>query len=450
MSNPIQVIQVPGIGEELQKAVGPLIDVYQKRRQLELQEQELKLRQQEFKQRQEEAQAKEAQLGQTGEALRAMLIAQDSQQFPAASFPAPIGLGEALTPPGATFTGVGPIAQAVMNAPAAAIPAAVQLSPDIRRQILEQRATREADQVLATEVAKIKDPQQREAFQSFISLKRGGIDLPVAVQQTLFPSLYAQGVDPEIMNAALRYGVAGGLSWGQVRSLFKLPKNELLSDDFKFPVTLQRNQKQMTAEMHYTSMARNGPLIDKLVDETGGITALAQIKRAFDATQASSGGVTGFFANIGAMVLNGVLSPKQQQLVQAQFAWTNSYRYLVSGQQTSDREFMVILNTVAEGAGDSPEVKAQKRAFRQVMTEAARRLATGQTQPTTAADEVLQQAKALGFPPELIQVLQQQKEDATKFQAQGGPPLLTRDPEDAQSEAARQLILQMIMTGGKP
>lgn len=451
-----EIIPVPGIGEELQKALAPLTDAFLKRQRLELDKQELKQRQQEFKLRQDSAMHERAQLEQTGEALRQMMIVADAQQVPLGDVLGGVLQGmpgaASLAPPDAMTQGLGPLAQAFQGIPAAAIPQAIQLSPDLRKRIFEQQTERKADTAITNAVMSVPEGPKREIARSFLNLKKMGLDLPVETQRAFWPELFPPDMDPAVMSVALKYGVAGGLAWGQIRSLFHLPKNPLVSDDFRFPITLNSKQteKQMTAAMHYKSMSLNGPLIDKLVDQTGGISVPAQVKRAFDATQASSGGITGFFSNMGAMVLNGLIPPEQQQLIQAQFAWTNSYRYLVSGQQTSDREFNVILNTVSESSFDSPEVKAQKRAFRHVMTEAAHDLSTGNLLPTQAAGKVLQQAQAMGLDPRLLQVLQQHMTDAAKFEASGAPALFTRDPNDAQTEEARRLILEMIMRDTKP
>src|SRR3990167_2682177 len=105
------------------------------------------------------------------------------------------------------------------------------------------------------------------------------------------------------------------------------------------------------------------------------------------------------------------------------------------------------MNTISEAPGDSPEVKAQKRLFRQTMTEAAGRLSRGDATPTEATSTLLQQAQSLGLPEDFLEVLRQQHRDAKRFQASGQtpPPFLSRDPADAESEEARRLILDMIL-----
>src|SRR5574342_1406208 len=208
MTHPIQVIPVPSVGEELQKALAPVVDAYQRRQQLDLQQAELKLRQQQLKLAEAEREQQQAQLGATGEMLRSVLIAQDQQQVQMPqlpNIPSPIGLGSAFmggAEAGRQVTGYGPVALAVAdtlsrvatpqalpkaqaaptapapqaaaptgtpspaaigtafpaapapvavapgsvgaairNAPAAAIPQFVELSRDIRAQLIKQRET---------------------------------------------------------------------------------------------------------------------------------------------------------------------------------------------------------------------------------------------------------------------------------------------------------------------
>lgn len=455
MTNPIQVVKVEGIGDSLQKAVAPLIEAYQRRQQLEMEAERLKLEQQKIKLAEQQRLEEQAQLGQQGQALLQMVAAQDAQQTIMPELPniqSPIGLGSAFfgqAEAGRPVTGFGPIAMAIRNTPVTAIPGVIEMSRDIRQSIMEQRAQRQADTALERTIQSFPKEQQ-DRLRQYVAMKRGGADLPVEAQRALFPEFFPDNVDPNVMNSAIRLGVTSGLTWGQVRSVFggQVPKG-LIPDEFRFPITIgstKLSDKQMTASVHYQAMATAGPLLDRLIDQTGGLSIAAQLKRSFDVTQATSGGITGFLGNIGSMALQGVISSEQQQIVQAQFSWTNAYRYMVSGQQTSDKEFNVILNTVAESAFDKAEVKANKRAFRHAMQEAARRLASGERSPTQTADMLLQQAQTLGLSPELQRVLQQQRADAAAYEASGAnaPPQFSSDPAQAQQAESRRLIFDMI------
>jgi len=467
MTHPIQVVSVPGIGEELSKALSPMVEAYQRRQQLELQQQELKLRQQQMKMAEQERAAQQAQLGAAGEMLRSSLIAQDQQQvempqFP--SVPSPTGMGNAFTnvEAGKQVTGYGPIAQAVRNAPAVAIPQFASLSQDIRAQLIKQRETREAATMVDRAIAARTDPAERESLQQYVAFKNGGVDLPVAAQQALFPKLFPQGVDPQIATAMLRFGVAGGLTWGQIRSQFgqaSMPGG--IPDDFRFPITTgagaqKQTERQMVAQFHYNGMAFSGPLIDKLVygyvdDQgnqhagSGGLSEPALIKRAFDQATASGNTVTQFIGVLGQIGGNRLLSPEQRQLIDATNKFSNSLRYLMTGAQSNAQEFQIILNSISEWQTDDPATKAQKAAYRQVMTEAARQLAEGRTTREAAASRLVTQAQAMGLPPDFQATMKQWQSET------GGPdnvPLYGRDPSQQMSNEELLDAINRTLEGG--
>lgn len=414
----------------------------QRAQELELEKERLKQQRMEFSSKQSAHEQEQKLNAALGEGLRSILLQGQQQMVQAPEIPLPTG-----TIPSQPMMVETTLGTAVRQLPAGAVPAFVEQTKDIRADLIRQRNEKLADAAMTRALSTVRDPRHREVAQAMATFDRMGVDLPVEAQRAIWPDLFQANVDPAVMNSALRYGIAGGLDWGQIRSLFDLPRNEKIPDDFKFPLSLGGgSEKRDVAAMHYASLSRNGPIIDRLIEETGGISIPAQVYRTLQATQASSGGITGLLANLTATGVNWVLSTEQQQLVNAQFAFTNSYRYLVSGQQTSDREFIVILNTIAESSGDEPEVMAQKKAFRQVMTEAAGALARG-GRPTDVANSVLTQARAMNLSPEAIAVLGQQAKDAQKFQASGvtAPPVMTRDPADAQAAESRRLILDMIM-----
>ena len=450
MTSPIQVVPVPGIGDELQKAISPLIEAYQRRQQLELQQEQLKLRQQELKQQQAERKEQQAQLGATGEMLRTMLVAQDQEQVTmpdVPSIPSPIGMGSAFMSleGGRQVTGLGPIAMAARAAPATAIPGAVELSRDIRQTITEQRAGARADIALEGLIRQRTDPEEQASLRQLVHYRRFGIDLPIDAQRALFPKLFPQGVDPQVATAMLRFGVAGGLSWGQIRSQFGQPSVPGgIPDDFKFPITTgaaKGTERQQVAQFHYSGMSLSGPMIDRLVygyvddqgnthEGSGGMSEFAVMKRAADMAVNSGNTFTAFMGALGQIGGNRLLSDEQRALLDATYKYSNSLRYLMTGAQSNAQEFNIILNSIVEWQTDDAQTKAQKAAYRQVMTEAARNLAAGNITAAQAGNQLVQQAQSQGFNADFQQMMKSWSAAATDG---GTVPLLDGNPNHQMS-----------------
>lgn len=137
---PIRVIQAPGFGQELLDAVQPFIQAMQARRQLELQRQDLalrerdaKLRERTFEQHQREVDQATQTAAETGDLLRALALAGQAGNAAGMQPTSPTMGGGDRVPVGTLMPGAVPAAPRSLsdifaNAPAEAIPGALQLS----------------------------------------------------------------------------------------------------------------------------------------------------------------------------------------------------------------------------------------------------------------------------------------------------------------------------------
>ena len=321
---------------------------------------------------------------------------------------------------------------------AASAPAPALAQADVRESLTRlQDEARDID-LRQRIVGRLPEGPQREAASLMLEWE----DATDAERTAMFPELFAGGVDRLAVDSAIRLSILSGLPFGEARQPFNVPQLPGLPDDFRFPINLggAATARQQVIGMHASSLAFHGPIIEEIEREEGGISLPAQIHRELMVSSAMSGGLFGVAAAVGDVVANWFtgLTGRQQELVAAQFNWANSYRYLASGQQTSDREFGIILRTTMANVGDTQETIAQKRTFRQTLEESALRVSRGESSGVESVRELQVAAQNLtSLPAEdriaLAGMLSQIGQDAARFQTQANPaPLvpnaLTGDP----------------------
>ncbi len=250
--------------------------------------------------------------------------------------------------------------------------------------------------------------------------------------------------DPNRVAKAQSLWMTGNITWGQAREAAGLaaggiPDDEIF-DPTKAKVTTTAGSGGEAARKAGTFarlMQTSGARINELEESTGGITSLASIQR-----QTKSAVLD--------VVINRFLSPEQRQLVNAHRQFGDAFRFFVSGQQSSDREALRILNTVAGQAGDDPETLRQKRFVRNVMTQMALDASAGIISPVEAMDEIIEQARIAGMSPKAMAVFREQREDAVRFQANRaagrGPLILNENPTTADSLAGSVATVDSLMT----
>jgi len=428
----------------------------QERERLRLEEERLKLEKARQKQVAEQAAQETALREQTGAGLLAGLPALEPPEQATIPLPGPIGAQPfAQVPlPGGPFSTA---AQGAMLA--GATPGAI---PGLFREMLplaqEARVTRaEAAQAraareLETSVTGLPEQQQGDV-KRFVAFKNAGVEVPVDMQRALFPSLFPEGVEPALWNVALKAAVLsdGALTMGQAaRGVgIKAPLGAL--EDFRFPAQTGTQQKlsetQLKARMYATQMRVSNQILEDFATRGVNISLPAQVVRDMKGTLARGGGVVGLGGRLLGTLANVAISPEQQQVIQAQLSVANAYRYLVSGQQTSDQEFGVIFTYIVEDATDKPEVRLQKRAFRRAIIESAEEVFAGTAREADASEQLAALARQQNAPPEVVAALEAAAErvrtQGARPQAGGLPagPGLTAD--NLSEQALRQLLDEM-------
>ena len=117
------------------------------------------------------------------------------------------------------------------------------------------------------------------------------------------------------------------------------------------------------------------------------------------------------------LAINAVQSPKQQKMLQAGLQYVMSYRFFMSGQQSSDKEYLNMMKITFELAGDSDEMIRQKRMMRQLQTNALIEVAGGTVNPVDVLNDAIEIMKIEGLAPEFIRGMEVERNLAARHQA---------------------------------
>jgi hypothetical protein len=284
--------------------------------------------------------------------------------------------------------------------------------------------------------------EKQKGARALLTYAEAGANLPKEVQQSLWPELFPPDklIDPAVLNAGISMFRTGAATWGQVRREFGIPSNGQIPDDVKFtpPSLLLANMRQgkamSQAANFLTQMQTADPIIDGLIQQTGGLSFLGQLKKE----GSTSGGNKGIFQTIRDMAVNKMISAEQQQLVTQMQNFSNAWRFAISGASSSDKEFVQILNASTEAVGDAPETKRLKSQMRKVMIQGVADIANGVRTPT----QVLDNALRLNFSPEQKAWLMRERGVAAKFErdleGDVAPFPITDDPPSSPDDFTSQ------------
>lgn len=226
--------------------------------------------------------------------------------------------------------------------------------------------------------------------------------------------------DPERGRTFISAWQGGQITAGQARELAGLGPIEGLPDNAVFvpPSTnATGTENARKAASFFQLMQTSDGLINGLVQGGTRLEFLPSLQRQ---TQNS-------FLDAA---INSVIDPKQRQLVQAQRMFGDAYRFSLSGQQSSDREALRMLNSIAEQVGDDDATIGQKRILRRVMMQATLAVANGAVTPTQAATQGLQAARASGAPEETISLFEDILTQARTFEAGSLSSAAPADPNN--------------------
>jgi hypothetical protein len=444
MTAPAPIIQLPGIGEELQAGLAPFIAALQQRQQLGLQRQQLEI----------ERQKAEAQIAQAGaataesrartkeilEELEQKKVQLEANDFATEQFIMTMTSTGGLSPENLVTARERITKEADKDISSEAMLAfdALVKQEEEQRLLTAQReaAQTEADVAERTADARVAAaelaPQATQAQIDFAEAQTERAEVDTRIMQL------AETRDPTRVQLAAALWELGGVTWKEVRETAGLAAGGI-DDDAVFTPTAaggagsEYNRKAGTfARLMQTS----GALIDALVEQTGGITAMASFMR-----QTRSATLD--------IVINNLIDSKQQELVNAHRTFGDAFRFFVSGQQSSDREALRILNTVAEQSGDSRETRDQKRLMRRAMTRAALDAAAGTINPVEAMDTVIEEAETIGIDERKMKVFREMRQDALNYQQRlltgRGPLFISDQPTTIDSLSASRALTDSII-----
>lgn len=168
------------------------------------------------------------------------------------------------------------------------------------------------------------------------------------------------------LNGARALFETGAITWGQARQVAALPKTDLIPDNTVFvrPGGSDANAEAMKNQSFAAMMQTADGIINQLNAEGVRLAFLPALQRSSQNATWDA-------------VINLVAGSDQERMVNAQRMFGDAYRFSLSGQQSSDREAVRMLNSVAEQVGDSEATIAQKRALRQVMINVTQAKAGG-------------------------------------------------------------------------
>lgn len=405
------VVQHEGLGETAQKAFQPLVQALALNRQFKQQKEEFQLKMQEFQLEQfrtqkqgektdqeiAESRAREAELKQQMESEQRKIVGQEA--------------------------GNKALSLAAMRAQAENIAfGSPEWGPLMRdtRASLHDLDAKTADIGAAHGVLDAYEEQLRESAKATADIERDAaaieLDRQRLVNERQDAALARQRADTDLRKEVLNQmrllpGVQAGPIADQLNAPLDIDPNAAISPE---QAGGSGGEAARKASQLGRMMQLSNSLIESVEDKTGGITIRASLLRSTK-------------SNALDIVLNSVISPEQRQLVFGYRAFGDAFRFSLSGQQSSDREALRMLNTVAAQASDDRETRRAKRLLRNVMTQATLDAAAGMITPTAGMDNIIEQATMLNFPEWKMEIFRQQREEAAAYErrlAAGQGPLM--------------------------
>ena len=282
---------------------------------------------------------------------------------------------------------------------------------EARRAVVErqrsEQALREAE---ATEAANIQtallEPEVRREQLQTENLRQAGLESDLRL------NLMREALDPARVDRAMALWPATE-NWGQARKSVGLgpsPEGGIPDDAVFTPTdaataTEQRQKAQnFMQQMVSANAIVNGLVRDKeATDSSGRVRVQRGARISFGTQLQRAAGSNALFSAI-----NSMQSGEQQQLLQAGLQYVMSYRFFMSGQQSSDKEYLNMMKLTLEQVGDSDDTIRQKRLMRQLQINAVNTVASGgaSATPLQVLQQTVETAKAEGMSRPFVDALQ--------------------------------------------
>jgi len=275
---------------------------------------------------------------------------------------------------------------------------------------------------------------QQQKAQDLTALTKSGMPVDVAVALIMGAPARPAPTFADYtgrINAARGF-MDKGMTAGEAYRMVQLPLPPGVDPNYKIPQVVAGgagagiSQARQKVVMHLPAMEQSNLSLDLLEDKGVRISIPAQAYREA-LVRARGGGATAVLAALTSMGLNLALPSEQRQYVAAQMRGANAFRYIVSGQQTSDAEFAFILSYYAAGVGDDDATLLPKRVFRHAMENATRAIGDGQLNRVEALDSMIQLAKSQGADADVMATLRKMRGYAVIEDQGNTPPVISRD-----------------------
>ncbi len=143
-------------------------------------------------------------------------------------------------------------------------------------------------------------------------------------------------------------------------------------------------------------------------------------------------------------LINETRSEPERQLINGQRMFADNYRFSLSGQQSSDREALRMMNTVSSQFGDDEQTLMQKRNLRAVMIRVTEMKARGEISGVDGARMGLQAAQNMGFDTtEFVNVLDEAIETSREG-ADRPPGSAPTDPTNITERVSDERLNQLL------
>lgn len=189
------------------------------------------------------------------------------------------------------------------------------------------------------------------------------------------------------INAWINSG--GQMTWAEAKSAAGLTTSDSIDPELRFsPPQAGANvnsESAQKAQTFFPLMLESNTRINTLIGSGVRMNVVGGLLQA-----ANSGTLETF--------INGLQDPEQQQLIQANRAFSDMYRFSLSGQQSSDAEKASMMLSITPQVDDDDATLAQKANLRNIMIQTVRGRAEGRIGILDAAQAGLQGARALGDP----------------------------------------------------
>lgn len=237
--------------------------------------------------------------------------------------------------------------------------------------------------------------------------------------------------DPERVDRATALWRLGGLTWQAAREAAGLAPGGIAENATYTPTDpVAQSEQQGKARNFALQMIPANATVNALTREGARVSIPTAIQRA---AQSNALGVA----------INQMQDPIQRQLLQAGLQYVMSYRFFMSGQQSSDREYLNMIKLTLEMSGDDDETIRQKRVMRQLQINAVSDVAGGQVDPVAILDDMLGTMRAEKMKPEFIAAMTRERNMAFRTKqrrAAGlGPLELTTEPTTPQTMQSSML-----------